>query len=321
MWLNDMSVFSMIMLATFLAGLLSISLAALLAFRLSQTARSAMVAFAAGVMLSTACLDILPEAAEHFLEAREVNADFFASAEAGEQNISHEHRGEGAAEKTHGGGLYPLFVTLFVGILSFFILEHFALWRHAHTEEENEESSQGKEVARRVSSVVPLILVGDGFHNFVDGILIAASFLASPLLGITATFAIMAHEIPQELGDFIILLHGGLSRLKAFIANALSSLTAALGGVFGYFFMADAENSMPYILVIAAASFIYIALADLIPMLRHGEECAHGQDFLHTKAQNVILTGHKKQSRCFGKQFTFMFSGALIVPLFEFLTH
>lgn len=226
-----MTTLTMIVLATLLGGLLSMVAAAGLVFRLSRQATATLVAFAAGVMLSSALLDILPEA--------------FAGLEAGADQAAHQ----------------ALFATLLAGLLGFFALERLALWRHAHADSGGDEGEQQAEVA------APLVLIGDAFHNFVDGLLIAAAFLADPMLGVTTTLAVVAHEIPQELGDFVLLLNAGWSRRKAFLANAASSLTSVLGGLLGYFALDGAEHFLPYVLTIAAASFIYIAVADLLPLL------------------------------------------------------
>jgi zinc and cadmium transporter len=226
-----MSNLTMIVLATLLGGLLSMVAAAGLVFRLSRRSTATLVAFAAGVMLSSALLDILPEA--------------FAGLEAGAGQSAHQ----------------ALFATLLAGLLGFFALERLALWRHAHADCNAAAGEHQAEVA------APLILIGDAFHNFVDGLLIAAAFLADPMLGVTTTLAVVAHEIPQELGDFVLLLNAGWSPRKAFLANAASSLTSVLGGLLGYFALAGAEQFLPYVLTIAAASFIYIAVADLLPLL------------------------------------------------------
>ena len=113
-----------------------------------------------------------------------------------------------------------------------------------------------------------MILVGDGLHNFTDGILIAAAFLADFKLGVITTLAITAHEIPQEIGDFIVLLNAGFSRARALLFNALSGLAAVAGGLMGYFAMADLRHLFPYLLVVAASSFIYVAVADLLPQMQ-----------------------------------------------------
>ena len=256
----------MIILACLIGGLLSMAAAAGLVFRLSGKTAGTLVAFAAGVMLSSACLHVLPEAFEH-LEAAQHQAEEHGHAEIADAHATpqasaeahpvHEAHGEHA----HHGPAYRIFATLLAGLLGFFILERLALWRHAHAGCAAEDSHCGASVA------APLILIGDGFHNFVDGVLIAAAFIADPILGITTTAAVIAHEIPQELGDFILLLNAGWSRKRAFLANAASSLTSVLGGVLGYYTLSETRMALPYVLTVAAASFIYIAVADLLPLL------------------------------------------------------
>jgi len=113
-----------------------------------------------------------------------------------------------------------------------------------------------------------MILVGDGMHNFTDGILIAAAFLADPHLGIVAAVAIIAHEIPQEIGDFIVLLNAGFSRARAYFYNLLCSLLAVAGGLLGYYTLDRASNLIPYVLVFASSGFIYIAVGDLMPQMQ-----------------------------------------------------
>jgi zinc and cadmium transporter len=147
------------------------------------------------------------------------------------------------------------FSVVLAGILAFFLLEKAALWRHGH--------EPGDHATRKPSGM--LILVGDAFHNFVDGVLIAAAFLTDFKLGITTTLAIMAHEIPQEVGDFTVLLKAGYSRRRALLLNLASSLTSVAGGIIGYFMLEGAQAMVQYALLLAASSFIYIAVADLIP--------------------------------------------------------
>jgi zinc and cadmium transporter len=147
-------------------------------------------------------------------------------------------------------------VTVLIGILLFFVLEKWVLWRHCH--------DSGCEVHRGSG---PLILIGDVFHNFVDGVVIAAAFTVSIPFGIAAALAVVAHEIPQELGDFAILLDNGYSRTKALLLNSLSAGATVPGAVAAYFWFAETRHAVPYMLALSAASFIYIALADLIPVL------------------------------------------------------
>ena len=142
------------------------------------------------------------------------------------------------------------------GIVIFFALEKFLLWRHCHDTHCEVHGNAG-----------PLILVGDALHNFVDGVVIAAAFLTSIPLGIVTAFAVIAHEIPQEVGDFAILLENGYERKQAMILNSISAAATLPGAVIAYFWLGEMHAATPYILAISAASFIYIAIADLIPGL------------------------------------------------------
>lgn len=162
--------------------------------------------------------------------------------------------------------------TVLAGLVGFFLLEKLVIWRHCHEEDCEEHGHRGG----------TLILMGDAFHNFVDGVVIAAAFLTSVPLGIATALAVIAHEIPQELGDFAILLHSGLGKAKAFAFNLLSSLATLPGALLGWFWLAEVREAIPYILAISAASFIYIAVADLVPGLhRHtGTRAVVGQTLL-----------------------------------------
>lgn len=151
------------------------------------------------------------------------------------------------------------------GILAFFLLEKLLLWRHSH---DHDEQSHTHDHGRSGA----LIVVGDTIHNFLDGILIAAAFLQSTQLGVVTALAIVAHEIPQEVGDFLILLHSGYSKAKAFLLNMLSSCATLVGGVLGYSALQVIEGWTPVLLGIVAASMIYVAVADLIPGLHRRPE-------------------------------------------------
>ena len=152
-----------------------------------------------------------------------------------------------------------VFATLLGGILLFFILEKLVLWRHCHTHD-----------CEVHESTVASVMIGDTFHNFVDGAVIGAAVLTSVPLGVSTAIAIAAHEIPQELGDFAILLHAGYSRQKALLLNVLSAL-ASVAGTIGAFLAFDiVPRTLPYFLVVAASSFLYVAMADLIPGLHRG---------------------------------------------------
>jgi len=147
---------------------------------------------------------------------------------------------------------------ILAGIFAFFVLEKLLIWRHCHTEhcEVHDGGRSGT-----------LIVVGDTVHNFLDGVLIAAAFLQSTELGIIAAIAIIAHEIPQEVGDFVILLHSGYSRARALAVNLMSSAATLVGGVLGYFALPVFVALEPVLLGLVAASMIYVAVADLIPGL------------------------------------------------------
>lgn len=113
-----------------------------------------------------------------------------------------------------------------------------------------------------------MILVGDGLHNFTDGIMIAAAFLANPGLGVVTGLAIIAHEIPQEISDFVVLLNAGYSRSRAYVYNLLCSLLGVAGGLLGYYTLDRASSLIPYVLVFASSGFIYIALGHLMPQMQ-----------------------------------------------------
>ena len=160
------------------------------------------------------------------------------------------------------------------GIFAFFVLEKLLLWRHCHTEhcevhDPHQHTSSGAHDQGRSAL---LIMVGDTVHNFVDGVLIAAAFLQSTEVGIVTAIAIIAHEIPQEMGDFLILLHSGYSRMKAFVVNMISSLATIVGGLLGYYALQAFDGLQPTLLGIVAASMIYVAVADLIPGLHRRPE-------------------------------------------------
>ncbi|MCR4428375.1 MAG: ZIP family metal transporter [Caldiserica bacterium] len=154
--------------------------------------------------------------------------------------------------------LSPYFLIL--GILLFFVLEKFLYWRHCHS---------GEECQVHVEAYSYLNLIGDAIHNFIDGAVIGGAFIVNPGLGLTTTLAVVLHEVPQELGDFAILLHGGFSPVRALIYNLLSQATCILGGILT-FFLGEAISGMePFLLSFAAGGFLYIALVDLLPEMRH----------------------------------------------------
>ena len=235
-----MSLLSWILLFCLLGGVLSVlAAAAFLVLPASWRERLLphFISFAIGALLGTAFLALLPHAV----------------ADAG-------------TEAVHD----VLFVVL-LGVLAFFLLEKSVLWRHCHAGECEAHLPAGSRGGRAAGT---LILVGDGLHNFVDGVLIAGAFITDLHLGIVTAVAVAAHEIPQEVGDFAVLLNSGFSRRRAFVYNMISSLTTIFGGLLAYYGLADARQVLPYVLAVAAASFIYIAVADLIPGLHERLEPA-----------------------------------------------
>jgi zinc and cadmium transporter len=198
-----------------------------------------LVSFATGALLGAALLGLLPHAVQ-----------------------------SAGVESVHTIGLTILF-----GILVFFLLEKFVLWRHCHVEIcEGHEELHGHDHGHvtdkhRDAASAKLILLGDGFHNALDGVLIAAAFMTDVHVGIVSAVAVIVHEIPQEVGDLAILLHGGMSRGKALVLNLVTSLTSVIGGIIAFFALGTALRFLPYAIALAASSFIYIAVADLIPGL------------------------------------------------------
>ena len=229
-----MSTLGWIAAASLLGGVLSVACAALFAL----TARAAwvpmLVSYAIGALLGAAFLEMLPHAFEGGKSVRTVAA------------------------------------TVLAGIFMFFILEKLVLWRHCHIEdcEVHDHHADAHDHGRSGM----LILVGDSFHNFVDGILIAAAFMENTQLGIVTALAVIAHEIPQEVGDFLILLHSGYSRARAFMLNLLSSLAMFAGALLAYYALQALQGWVQSILALAAASMIYVAVADLIPGLHKRRE-------------------------------------------------
>ncbi len=177
---------------------------------------------------------------------------------------------------------------IMLGLLLFFVLEKLLIWRHCHSGscevhvEVEDHSGHDHGHGHGHKSAGTMILIGDAIHNFVDGVLIAAAFLTDVQLGIVTSLAVAAHEIPQEVGDFAILLHGGFSKRKALLYNILASLSTVVGGVLAYYSLEGLQESLPYFLAMAASSFIYIAVADLIPSL-------HKKTDMKTSLQQIAL--------------------------------
>jgi zinc and cadmium transporter len=229
---------ALIIATTAVSGLVSIAAAAFFAYTVLSKLVDRMVSFSIGVLLSSALLHLLPEAI----------------------NLS--------------GQIEQVFMMLLAGIFIFFLLNRFAILRHSHPES-SEHVHHQHHAHRTLNQATGWTVVwGDAVHNFADGILIAGAFLADWRLGLITAASIMAHEIPQEVGDFLVLLQSGFTRRKAFILNLCSSLAAVAGGVVGYFALQGTQQLLPYAITVAAASFVYIAMSDLIPYVHHSSRAA-----------------------------------------------
>lgn len=245
-----MSVFSWILVSSLFGGILSVSAAAVVALNARTAWIPMLISYAIGALLGAVFLEILPHAFEL------------------------------------SGNMENMAATVLFGILLFFVLEKLVLWRHCHGDECEAHTApapdhgHGHDHGR--SGL--MIMIGDTFHNFVDGILIAAAFLTDFKLGAVTALAIIAHEIPQEVGDFLILLHSGYSKRQAFMFNLLSSAATLVGGMIAYLALQTVQEWIPTILGLAAASMIYVAVADLIPGL-------HKRPELRATLQQVTLIG------------------------------
>lgn len=226
-----MSVLVWIVVSSFVGGALSVLAAAVFAFAARPSWIGGLVSYAIGALLGAVFLEILPHAIE----------------------VS--------------GNAHTTAATVLAGIFGFFVLEKLVLWRHCHHEACETHGVMHEHDAHDHGRSGLMILVGDTFHNFVDGILIAAAFLADVQLGIITAVAIIAHEIPQEVGDFLILLHSGFTKSRALAFNLLSSAATLVGGLLAYFALQSMQSLIPVFLGLAAASMIYVAVADLIPGL------------------------------------------------------
>ncbi|MBI2296521.1 MAG: ZIP family metal transporter [Betaproteobacteria bacterium] len=239
-----MSAFTWILVSTVAGGILSVVAAGAVALNARISHVPVLISYAVGALLGAVFLDLLPEA--------------FGRSDSLEQMAA----------------------TILAGILVFFVLEKLVLWRHCHVEQC--EAHDPPQVTHDHGRSGMMIMIGDTFHNFVDGVLIAAAFLANHELGIVTALAIIAHEIPQEVGDFLILLHSGYTRTRALLLNLLSSAAMVAGGVLAYFALQTMEQWIPPLLGLAVASMLYVSVADLIPGL-------HRRPELHATVQQVAL--------------------------------
>lgn len=250
------------------AGVLVASLFLLVPERARARALPQMVAFATGALLAAALLGLLPEAIEL------------------------------AGPDNHGA----VGLSLLGGIALLFILEKLVIWRHCHEVDHCEthgpsvpHNGHGHERSAGEAASGAMILVGDTLHNILDGVLIAAAFLIDVRLGVLTGLAVLAHEIPSEVGNFAVLLNSGMSRRRAFGWNLFTALGAVLGGVIGYFALSTVTPLLPYALAVSAASLLYVAVADLIPGLhrRTGAQDGLAQVLLIGLGIGlVVLVGH-----------------------------
>ena len=177
------------------------------------------------------------------------------------------------------GGTERVMATVLAGLLAFFLLEKLVLWRHAHGHDAHDADAEETEHAHALHAQGIdqgrsglMILIGTSVHNFCDGVVIAAAFLAGPTLGIATTVAIVAHAVPQQVGDFAVLVHSGFTRSRAFGYNVTVGVATLAGALAGYFALADMQQALPTALAIAASSLLYVAVADLIPSLHRRPE-------------------------------------------------
>ena len=239
-----------IILATLAAGIGSVWLAALLGFAALGRYTQHLLSLAAGALLATAFMHLLPEAFESQVSAK------------------------------------ALFTTLLVGVLFFFLLDKAELWHHGHehhhdaphadTEHDKQHHHHGHSHATHATHATDkpaagawAVLTGDSVHCFGDGILIASAFVADFRLGLIAAVSVLAHEVPHHMGDLIVLRQSsGNDRRAALIKVTLAGAVTMLGGLAGYFLVEQLHDYLPYFLAVASSSFIYVALADLIPQLQ-----------------------------------------------------
>jgi zinc and cadmium transporter len=232
-----MSILLETLVATTAAGVLSFACAALVALTARPHWVPMLVSYAIGALLGAVFLEILPHAL------------------------------------SLGQSPQLILSAVLGGILLFFVLERMVLWRHDHGHEHAHAASQSEAMQGgghdqdHGARTGAMIVIGDSVHNFVDGLIISAAFTTDTRLGTITALAIIAHEIPQETGDFLVLLHGGLSRRRALLMNLVTSVAMVIGGTLGALALGRIQAAVPVLLALAAASMIYVAVADLIPGL------------------------------------------------------
>lgn len=235
---------------------LAIVAAGLLTSRFIAKALEPMVSLSAGVLLGASLLHLLPEALD--------------------KGMDH----------------HALFAWLLGGLLFFFVLEKFALFRHSHHHEHDGHHHDHGFDEREAGRGGLLIVVGDSIHNFADGLLIASAFLVDHTLGMLTTLSIVLHEIPQQTGDYLVLVNAGLSRAKALRLMVVAGLAAVLGAYLGYTLFSQMSQVLPVALVLAAASFLYVAVADLIPQMQQRVAFKAGLSQVVTIALGVVMVAY-----------------------------
>ena len=227
--------------AAALAGGVIATAAAAMTLALSPSWIPRLVSFAVGALLGAVFIELLPNALET-------------------------------------GNATPVMATVLAGLLVFFLLEKLVLWRHSHGHAEHRDDADESEHDHALHAHADggrsglMILIGNSVHNFCDGIVIAAAFLVEVRLGVATTVAIVAHAVPQQVGDFAILLHSGFTRGRAFAFNMAAGAATLAGALAGYFALAGMQQALPIVLAVAAASLLYVAVADLIPSLHRRPE-------------------------------------------------
>lgn len=244
-----------IVLANLLSNAISVGLAGLLSFRYLGSLIELLVPVSAGLLLATAVTHLVPEA----------------------------YNSEAAP---HAIGW-----TMMVGFLGLFMLEKLSLFPHSHHHEGDAHHHEAGHDARQAGRGGTAILIGDAFHGIADGVTIAGAFLVDTQLGIIATMAVLAHEIPHELGEFMVLLNAGFTRRRAFAFNLISGMSAVVAGVVGYFVLDEARGLLPYVLALAASSLIYVALSDLLPEMMRRSSLAQSLPQVALVLLGVLIAG------------------------------
>ena len=242
-----------------------------------------LVALSAGAMIGGAFLHLLPEAIHEVTAEVELDLDHdleeiaaIAELDNVEEELHEEAHGHG------NKGVISIFIYLLIGFSIFFLVEKVLHWHHCHKPHHHKNN-------KKVESFAIMNLVGDGIHNFIDGLIIAVAFLADTGLGITTTIAVGLHEIPQEISDFGVLIYGGYSKAKALLLNLVTAAMAILGGVLGFFLSGYIESALSILLPIAAGGFIYIAASDLIPELKKEEDLKKSMMHFGVFALGIVL--------------------------------